>query len=713
MQRDKTVLEVFCWLQENETKRLCEGLNAWIKLCSCDVNGKKEKCALLKCIELSPKCIELFQVWATFNTSLGTNLLEVEYIPCLLTSERHEETKDTPLKKCDTLERAALCHLLVTCFALVLEHTELDTACYLTHQSRVVISSCLLKYCIRPLYRLMKFIDLANGNFTGVCQLLKSFTMINTNITEIFLNSFNFNHPLFVKLLVYPNTSYKQPHVFLRQHSLYLQNGFLDIVHLNETRRKCREELVQLFLNLLHSPYIMELLEKKKFFSYIIKYLYFDSINECYKILKCLKSQICDSIILSHRTKMDVFSYNILENLCFTWTLYGIVYEMQKQLSQEIFFVSQNDKETLMKTLKVFKELLKWRMCQGFFETEKEVKIIKECSSWLQNIFFKDQQELFCQVLCESPVYCIDILDKLERNFLTQKLAFSLPNQPCLCGVWIHYTILVVRLLHPCMDVLFNSFDILLQDEMLNLYDGIHEISSKKKSQKEKLIFQIQKHLLPFNENKWNSEKKWSLSLVQEPCFWLPAIRETQEECTKLSQGVSLICGGVSHFFNSSNLTSMILNPSPSMVFIGLSVLQSFICRALRLKKRYESCSKLHSFLDRFMMIRLVDLQTLIHLISKFMSDTPSLPYDWCLAYNIGEEKIQYDYREEEIKQDLEIDDLQLPTVQTTPTHAVLNPLTSKRLSLSSCQFSLKDLLQEFHSFLPMLANEETDLFSR
>lgn len=708
MTTDADLQDLFISLQETNEKILEQALDNVLRLCDCGITSDlscKESCRLATFVLQSPYCVELFHIWACLDKSLSSILCDAGILDNSRTFSLNQANCITHDTKTITQVKARLASRMASCFALVLQHRMLDDFALITQESRYIVASRIVQFCMRSLYRLLHWIHSTTKDFFGVCWLLKTITLVSDSVTGQFLATFNFRHPIFQTFLTLPSCSLNQLRKALREGRNPFAFGVLGSYSAPSfvAQYKLRSELIMLFLQCMNSSHAIQMMTKKRFISQILGYLSWDTIQHCKEIISLLSTRICEAPTMPRRSKLFFFSLDTLIRLGAVYSLYMTVVDewLESSCQESVFREKLN---LALATLHSLESLLRSVCCEGNIIVSKcpfSSKIILQYSSWLQLLFFPQQQEFFSDLLKQHQHLALSMFEALNSDAGHQQLCIPSSVQPRLCALWIRYVLLAVRLLsidfHPQsmgQSLTFNSLFVTQIDR--NMLDEATDLLSQKpldicESPQSNTLGSI---LPPFYA------KLYSLSSDVAIESWIESqeiLEDTDALKVELTQ---LLFAGCSRLINPNVLTSMILHQSPCIVFLGLGLILCTLARLARYKASFCCSKTFETYLNNFFVSQLPDLATLVQVYPRFCGRGASrftLEYNWNYTSSLQDMTVSFDIKQTKVNIQLD-EDLEVPNVHFTEADKLQGHHEDGGLQTRT--FVLTNMLNEFENLL-------------
>lgn len=640
MARDARLLEVFSFLGKRDDVHICEGLRSFYSCCRCheraDLGDGKPSCFVITFVEQSPLCIELFQIWAGIDLMLATELRELSLLQGSTTTIAMTVDEKDPAKT-ERKKKAAIGSLLLRCFALVLEHQELDTALPLSAQSRVSIASRLLKSCTRSLYRLLQLDDTTKQLQVSVGRLLAALTQVSESITSQFLETFNFGHQGFKKLGLLPNCSLSHIRGAVRQGGDLFSLGVLGVPITQEQRLQhaSRREVLKLFCSLLSSAssHVQQALEMRYFVSQITRFLCWDSPEDCYRVMKVFLDKVVRSATLLRETKRRLCRTEFMTDLGLVLTVYEIMLEGWKESQLSVmnndFPGTAEQYKMVTSVLDVTEEILREITCGGEIHRihhSASRSLLIDCPSWLPGLHLRRQQCFLYRMLQAHLSIATPIMRKLNGAIAAGSLGLPPSGQPRLTVRWLRYASLMTGLLSlevPVDDVDAKAASVasewrgMVEEATLQ---NISDDTTRSSADKVQLLVSAWLQGPESDNSAAPVSSREDVSFRASRVYWTSMSDNLQAERILMSRLEDIVLAGSSRLLSRPILTAALLHSSRAVVSVGLELIVCILCRVGRVKRSLKGLDDycLGKVLDRVVVAKLPEIGTFIQLFHRF-----------------------------------------------------------------------------------------------
>lgn len=726
MAGDADLLSIFSLLNERQDARVCEeGLHALYSCCTCpnpkhDKDRSEPPCDVLRFVERSPLCIELFQIWAGIDVMLAAELRERGIIQKNGSkSGKTDESEHASSVKVDDSRKARVGASVLRCLALVLEHSALDAFTLLTAHSRESIASRLLKSCTRSLYRLLHTEDPTKQLHRAVGRLLNAFAHVSEAITTHFVETFNFGHPGFRSLGRITGCSFSFMRVALHQGNNLLALGALGFSATQEQRAQLlsRRPTLKLFCSLLRSnPSIaQQTLKMRHFVVQIVRFLCWDAPEDCLEVLTTLLQDVVRSATLLRETKRVLCSLDVMAGLGLVFGAYAAVLDGWKKKPADTDVdlsdnAQTNQQQKLMASvLTLIEELLDEMCCQEELFRVKDHgarQVLVDCPSWLSGLHMPRQQKFMYHLLVTHPTLVDPILQKLNAEIVTGTTALPAAGQPRLTARWLRYATFTAKLL---------TLEITAQGlERIRASVENPRFSSEPEGNRETHVQGKHETLAVSELREATAFDSDEVGRASEHEFWFQKLEQLQLNTQLAGSVADIVLAGRSRLLTRPVLTAALLHKDAAVVSVGLGLL---LCVVYRLNVVKEKMSELfrnqtfHKAVDRIVMAYLPELGTYIQMFQRF-SRSPQDRLEESLiwgsdAKSMEKMQVPFDAKTTKEKQlcfedDDDDEELELPGLSVIEHMNAANGDDGLVEPAQSKQYSLKTLLEDFEASLPI-----------
>lgn len=563
------------------------------KSCSCEFDDHygTRKASLTSCgieyfVSTSPQCLELFRTWGGVDTLLSSKFVQLGLFtstiqPIIFDANEGRNDIEEKTKKSKSpksfyhAQRSNLLSNLLDCFALILEHSSLDTFSPSTSQSRQNIAYRLQSTCLRSIYRLLQFVDKSRETERSISRLLASLQTISIAFSTQFVNEFNFSLPRVHRLtdsVAFPVTTFKNS---LRTGSDIISLGVLgrSISTMQEQQRICRSHVLRLYRLLLciHDDTLtLRVLEIRNLTSRITCLLYMDKPDDCLAVLRSMNLNFFSNNWLPGPARARLCRPALLSDLARILSIYAVVIEGKESAIASSRTVTDRlrsatiEREVVATIETIFNAVLGKNGLLSKLHSGLRETLLEVCMH-LPSLHLLQYQRLVLMILSVHPTLIGPLMNKIQ-------LTTGFDPQPRLSNLWLKNAAFTVELMNLTQRAL-------IQGE-LPITDHDHDLDLRNQTGNESLPEIVKSCCLSNFDNLSCAEHR-----VYNAEYWIEKSCQLKIEEEQQKRLFSIISTGESRLLTRSILTGAILNESDEIVFVGLTLI-SKLCECLRILER-------------------------------------------------------------------------------------------------------------------------------